>query len=80
MISPDLKNIFSKKNLIGKIFLELEKVGDPSSLVDLGRNSLYFIREIPFIHKENQRVVNFSSSRKFFPMRFFLKKYFLNPD
>ena len=42
MISPDLKNIFSKKNLIGKIFLELEKVGDPSILVGFGRNPFVF--------------------------------------
>ena len=40
MVSPNFKNIVRKKNLTRKKFLELEKVGDPSILVDFGRNSL----------------------------------------
>ena len=40
MIGLIRKIFFPKKNLIGKFFLELEKVGDPSILGALGRNSL----------------------------------------
>ena len=70
MSTPGWGKIFSEKNLAGKYFFELDFVGDPSiSLM----NSPYKIKGIsPKIEGSPTK----SSSKKYFPMRFFFEKIF----
>ena len=73
MSTPGSEKIFPEKNLAGKIIFELDFAGDPSiSLM----NSPYKIKGIsPKIEGSPTK----SSSKKYFPARFFSGKNFPRP-
>ena len=73
MGTPGWGKIFSEKNLVGKYFFELDFAGDPSILGETP-----FVKDSQFKWKiEGSRTK--SSSKKYFPTRFFYEKIFPHP-
>ena len=73
MGTPGWGKIFPEKNLVGKYFFELDFAGDPSILGEIP-----VVKDSQFKWKiEGSRTK--SSSKKYFPTRFFAEKIFPHP-